>query len=114
MQERKERLRKLLLDFMESNNLSGRQLARHLKISPTSVTGYLDGTTYPSAESRKAIAVALGRTPAELDAYLEDVPLIPENSADALIQDIRALNWEDFLRVVQAVWERLMDEVRIR
>lgn len=112
MEARKQRLRQLLLDFMQANNLSGRQLAKRMNISQTSVTQYLDSTAYPGAENRGAIAKVLGYTQEELDALLEGVALMPKNPVDSLIQDVRALHQEDFLRVAQVVWDRLLSEAR--
>lgn len=112
LEERRQRLSALLLRHMQEHNLSGRQLARRLGLSQTSVLSYIDGATYPGAESRAAIAAVLGYSPAELDAYLENVPLQPQKSVDEVLQEIRVMGQEDFERVAQAVWDRLMEGLR--
>lgn len=111
-QSKNDRLAALLQEFREKNNLTGRKLAAKLGISQTSILGYLDGSVYPGVEIRSQIATAIGMTLAELDAYLEDMPLEPINPLSQTLQDIRAMSREDFLAVVEVVFERIEDDLK--
>lgn len=106
------RLSDLLRGYRTNNELSQRALARRLGINPTSLMAYLDATAYPLPDTRERIAKALGMTPGELEAYLNDVPMQPLNSLEQVKQDVRAMNPEDFLEIVEVVFRRLLEDSR--
>lgn len=109
---KKVRLAQVLRAFQAEQGLSARELARRIKLNPTSLGNYLDGTSYPTPESREKIAKALRLTPTELERYLDDVPLQPIASLDQTLQDIRAMNPDDFQAVVEVVFARIQDDLR--
>ena len=112
--QKKGRLASLLRDYRVRSNLTGRALAKHIGLNPTSLFSYIDEISYPTPETRAKIARAIGMTPPELEAHLDDIPVQPLQPAEQIKQDIRALNQEDFLEVIQVVFDRLLHEMRSR
>lgn len=108
----KERLAELLREYRQSHNLTGRALARHIKLNPASLASYMDQTSYPTPETRSKIARAINMTPAELEADLNRFAIEPLLGVEQIIQDVRALNRQDFLAVAAVVFERLLSDAK--
>lgn len=111
-EEKKARLSRLLQDFQARHEMTARALARRIKVNPTSMSNYLDGTSYPTPETREKIAKAIGMTSSELESYLNDVPLQPLGTLEETLQDIRAMSDRDFHEVLSVVLERVRDDLR--
>jgi len=111
-QEKKERLAALLNAYLAAENISSRELARRLKLNPTSISSYLQAVSLPSEKTRETIARLLKMTPRELEAELNAVALQPEREVEQLKRDIRLLEHREFLEVAEVVIERLLSEMR--
>ncbi|WP_179228597.1 helix-turn-helix domain-containing protein [Leptolyngbya ohadii] len=114
IQQKKDRLSELLHKVKQQANLSGRQLAKRLGVSQTSAQSYLDAIVYPGAEVRAQIARAIGMTPVELEAYLDDVPVAPLQPLEQIKQDLRAMNRSDFQEVAEVMFERILNEMKCK
>jgi transcriptional regulator with XRE-family HTH domain len=97
---------------MRKENLSGRKLAQRLQLSQPTVLTYLDAVAFPTEETRRKIAAVLGMTSVELDAQLDDSAVDSQISLDLLKQEIRAMDHESFVEVVQVVFDRLMSQMK--
>lgn len=111
-QQRKERLAAKLSRYLEESNISGRELARRLKLNPTSIHLYLQAVSFPGEEARDAIANLFKITPEELEAELNGTPLKSRGKVEELKQDIRLLEQVEFFEIAEAVAERLLLESR--
>jgi transcriptional regulator with XRE-family HTH domain len=112
-EDRRARLAALLNEFAaaEGKNMSQAALARYLRVSQPSVGAWLSQMTYPDRDSLEKIARGLGKTYEELEAYLENKPLLPRRSVDSVMQEIRVMPREDFLQVVQVVFDRVEQDL---
>jgi transcriptional regulator with XRE-family HTH domain len=112
-EDRRARLAALLNEFAaaEGKNMSQAALARYLRVSQPSVGAWLSQMTYPDRDSLEKISKGLGKTFEELEAYLENKPLLPRQSVDSVMQEIRVMPKEDFLQVMRVVFDRVEQEL---
>jgi transcriptional regulator with XRE-family HTH domain len=127
--ERRQRLKKVLLDFMKPKRkgvpgLTGRGLAQILddlakdsdaRVSPGAVQGWLNGSSYPNKENREFIAAALGMSYEALQAKLEDRAIAAEavRPVDEICRAIHSLPRADLPHVARALTERMIEELDV-
>lgn len=112
IEERREKLASLLIDFAEREGLSGHQLAKRIGVSQPSARAYLDGVTYPSEESRRKIAKGMGLTFEEFQSKIDGTPVQRQRSTDEVCKEIRIMSDEDFAEVAAVVFERSLAQLK--
>lgn len=108
----KERLSYLLTNYLRQEGLSGRELAKRLKVSSTSGLAYLDGVSMPQEGIRRRIADLLGLSFEELEHELFGITIAPEKTVDQVCREIRLMPKSDFLKVYRVVHDRALAELQ--
>jgi transcriptional regulator with XRE-family HTH domain len=109
---RRQRLAKLLNEFASPRNMSQAMLANYLEVSQPAVGAWMNQSADPLRDSLEKIAKGLGISYEELIAILDDKPLVPRQSIDLVLQEIRVMPTADFVRVVQVVAERTTQQLQ--
>jgi transcriptional regulator with XRE-family HTH domain len=109
--EQRQRLKQLLLAHVKSQGLTGHGLGRKMGVSQAAAQTWLNGTAYPSRESRELIAGELGLSYEELQAHLEGRAIAAPKTADEVCRDIRLLSREDLPKVARVLTERMIAEI---
>ncbi len=112
--QKRERLASLLIDFAEKEGLSGHQLSRRIGVSQPSTRAYLDGVTYPSEETRRKIAKAMGLTFEEFQSKIDDTVVQRERTTEEVCREIRIMSDEDFVEVAGVVFERSLAQLQLK
>jgi transcriptional regulator with XRE-family HTH domain len=109
---RRQRLAKLLNDFASPRNMSQAMLANYFGVSQPAVGSWLNESADPLRDSLEKIAEGLALSYEELIAKLDDKPIVPRQSIDLVLQEIRVMPTADFVRVVQVVAERTAQQLQ--
>lgn len=112
--EQKERLARIIQDWMEKNNLTQRPAAKLLGCSQSAIASWSKGENSIQWESFERLAQLLGKTPEAFYAEVRGVAY-QQLPAKLTFQDIEklalALPWEDRARLSNSILQSFLDFV---